>query len=91
MTHTTFAIAFALLNIADAILTAYGIKKGGAEANPILRPLFKALGVWGGLLAYKVPLIALAWHFPIEQWAQVLLLAVTALVVGLNVRAIQKL
>jgi hypothetical protein len=49
--------AFLLLELADAIVTVYGINRGLKEANPLMRKLFASLGLYGGLALMKLPVM----------------------------------
>lgn len=56
---------FITLQAADAITTIYGVRNGLSEANPIMRKVFSALGLYGGLVVMKVPISAVVIYYAI--------------------------
>ena len=56
------------LNGADVLTTVAVISKGGIEANPLLAPLMRKVGVVPALLGYKVPALALLYWIAAPVW-----------------------
>lgn len=54
--HAWFA-AFVLVNVLDAALTLYALRRGGTEANPLLRALMRRLHPVAVLVLVKGALI----------------------------------
>ncbi len=57
---TAFLILVAL-TLLDVATTLYALHKGATEVNPVLEPLFKAIGVWPALLLVKAGFLGVMW------------------------------
>ena len=53
MTPYHWLALFVAVNILDALLTLYAIKRGGAEANPLMRAAMRVMPAPAALLAIK--------------------------------------
>jgi hypothetical protein len=54
-------LAFCLLNLADAALTARILAAGGSEANGFMAAAMRRLGVWPAMLITKTVAALVAW------------------------------
>jgi Domain of unknown function (DUF5658) len=84
-----------LLQVSDVGTTAYALKRGiGAEGNPVVAKLIKAMGIIPGLLMVKAlllgPVIYIAYTRDYTQ-ALIVLVVIYAAVVINNVVVIRKL
>jgi hypothetical protein len=88
-------VALAALNLADLITTRLVLDRGGAEGNPLMRPLVE--GLWPALSSKALCLVliaALAVRCPRPRWTVRLLAPVTVwygLVVAWNVVVLSRL
>jgi hypothetical protein len=83
-----------LLQVADAASTIYVLLKFPGrtkEANGIVRWFHEKLGVAGGTLAVKVPVMVLLAVMPLPQWLLAVGCAFYVWVVYSNVTLIQKM
>ena len=80
------------LQLGDIWTTQHALRniKGAVEANPVVKAAMDKLGVIGGLLAIKAPVIALFWFYPIPTWALAVVVALYVYIVGNNARIILK-
>ncbi len=53
MTTYHWLSAFIAVNILDALLTLYALKRGGSEANPLMRAAIRVIPAPAALLAVK--------------------------------------
>lgn len=92
MTFNTFFIVLCLLTAVDAWTTYKGLKSGrAAEANPVVRKVFKAAGVKGGIVLVKAAVLAVVWfNQPIGETVMWVLLAFYAVVAINNLRVMKK-
>lgn len=90
--ETILLCVFTALQLGDVWTTQYALRNiaGATEANPVVKAVMDKLGVVGGLVAIKLPVIALFWLFPIPVWALALIVALYVYVVGNNARIILK-
>ncbi len=66
-------VLFAVLQIADALLTLRILSAGGVELNPAMRWVFRRVGVATGLATVKLALLVLV--FALLPWLPIWLLA----------------
>lgn len=71
---------FAVLQIADALLTLRILSAGGVELNPVMRWVFRRVGVATGLATVKLLLLVLV--FALLPWLPVWLLALACVFYG---------
>jgi hypothetical protein len=90
-----FFSVLVVLQILDAWTTYIGLKlsSGGVkEANPVLRGLFKKIGVKESLFLVKAGLLAYLWFHPVaNQTEQIILIVGYVAVVANNWRIVKKL
>lgn len=58
MTTYHWLAVFVAVNILDAVLTLYALKRGGAEANPLMRSAMRVMPPAVALLAVKGAYVA---------------------------------
>jgi hypothetical protein len=87
-TNSLLLYAVLALQALDVASTVWAFRRGAAEANPIMRGLINALGLWPGLLLPKLLFVALVWDFQahIQAWGLVLVCLVYAAVVANNIK-----
>jgi predicted CDP-diglyceride synthetase/phosphatidate cytidylyltransferase len=90
--ETVLLYVFIALQLGDVWTTQYALRniKGSSEANPVVKAAMDKLGIMGGLLAIKAPVIALFWFLPMPLWALVVVVALYVYIVGNNARIILK-
>ena len=90
--ETILLYVFIALQLGDVWTTQHALRniKGAVEANPVVKAAMDKLGVIGGLLAIKAPVIALFWFYPIPTWALAVVVALYVYIVGNNARIILK-
>jgi len=90
--ETILLYVFTALQLGDVWTTQHALRniKGSVEANPVVKAAMDKLGIMGGLLAIKAPVIALFWLLPMPLWALVVVVALYVYIVGNNARIILK-
>lgn len=90
MSYTHFLAALAVLQLLDLASTLAVLRAGGREANPLMARAFERLGRVPALLLTKAAVVAAAWHWPLPDPAQWVLLAVYAVVVANNLVVLRR-
>lgn len=91
MTYIHFLATLALLQLLDLATTLAVLRAGGREVNPVMARVMAALGTVPALLLTKAAVVAAAWHWPMPEPAQWLLLAAYVAVVLNNLIVHRKL
>ena len=89
----TWFILLVVLNVADAVTTTMGIKRGARELNPLMRVLMKKVGPLPALLGWKGIFLGAMFYFlpVIDPRALMGLCAFYAAVVGWNIFQLRKI
>lgn len=88
---TAALIAYALAQLADIVTTLRALRRGGAEANPLLRWVMESVGGSGWVVFKLVLTGCAAWAFWATgaEWCLWLIAAITGVVAVLNVWAVR--
>ena len=89
----TWFILLVALNVADAVTTTMGIKRGARELNPVMRALMAKVGPLPALLGWKAAFLGGVYAFlpVIDPRALMVLCAFYAAVVGWNTFQLRKI
>ena len=72
-------VLFIILSLADVITTKRIIDTGGVEANPVVKPFVKMLGVLPGLGLLKVLMTLVVYLFCLQNLTLMVIINVAAL------------
>lgn len=83
----TWFLLLVALNVADAVTTTMGIKRGARELNPVMRVLMAKVGPLPALLGWKGAFLGVMFYFlpVIDPRAMMVLCVFYAGVVGWNI------
>ena len=89
----TWFLLLVVLNIADAVTTTMGIKRGAKEHNPVMRVLMAKVGTLPALLGWKAAYLGAMFYFlpVIDPRALMVLCAFYAAVVIWNIVQLRRL
>lgn len=89
----TWFLLLVVLNIADAVTTTIGVKRGAGELNPVMRVLMAKVGTLPALLGWKAAFFGAMFYFlpAIDVRAMMVLCAFYAAVVGWNIFHLRRL
>ena len=85
-------VLLVVLNVADAVTTIVGLKRGATEANPVMRALFARVGPAPALIAWKGAFLGAMFYFlqMIDERALMVLCAFYSGVVAWNVLQLKR-
>ena len=89
----TWFLLLVALNVADAVTTTMGVKRGAKELNPVMRVLMAKVGTLPALLGWKAAFLGGVYAFlpVIDPRALMGLCAFYAAVVGWNIVQLRRL
>ncbi len=76
----------------DALTTIVALKKGGAEANPLMAKIFGAVGVIPGAVAVKLFVVGVVWYYRADMpvWAMAVAVGGYAAIIVNNANVIRR-
>ena len=89
--HPLIWAIFALQAL-DALTTIIALKKGGAEANPLMAKIFGAVGVIPGAIAVKLFVAGVVWYYRADMpvWAMAVAVVWYAATIANNINVIRR-